>query len=114
MIFKHHWENYIKEIFMSPIVSESSYQSFTPFVENSFQLHQGMVIIEHFLCPWSGDARLVANVRLCVMSWHCVTMVDFSWVLVSSYDLKVGLWPNLSKIHQFINMASGDIPIKLF
>jgi hypothetical protein len=52
---------------MSPIASESSYQSFTPFLENSFQLHHGMVILEHLFCLCSRDARLVANVWLCVM-----------------------------------------------
>jgi hypothetical protein len=77
-------------------------QKLYSLIWNSFQLHHGTIIIERLFFPCSTGAWLVANVWLCEMSWPCMTMLDFVWVLECSYDLQVGMWPNLSKTHQFI------------
>jgi hypothetical protein len=53
-------------------------KSLTPLFETRIKLPHGMIIIEHMFCPCPNDARLVANVWLCVTSWHYVTMVDFN------------------------------------
>jgi hypothetical protein len=58
-----------------------------------------MIISEHLFHLSFGDARLAANDWPCVVRWLCVTLFDFDELLVSSYDLQVGLWPNLSKTH---------------
>jgi hypothetical protein len=52
-------------------------QKLDSLIWNSFQLHHGMIIIEHLLNPWSRDAWSVPNVWLCVMSWPCVISFEY-------------------------------------
>jgi hypothetical protein len=43
-----------------------------------------------------------------------VIMFDLLELVVCSYDLQVGMWPNLSKTHQKYILVSGDILIDYF
>jgi hypothetical protein len=99
---KHLWENLIKEMIMSPFVYENIYQSLTPFFENSFQLPMAWSLWNTCSTIVSGGARLAANDWPCVVSWLCVTLIDFDELLVCRYDPQVGLWPNLFKTHQLL------------
>jgi hypothetical protein len=44
---------------MSPHVSKNIYESITYFLENSFQLHHGMIISGHLFKSCSSVARIV-------------------------------------------------------
>jgi hypothetical protein len=72
-ISKHLWEYFTKEMFMSPFVSKTIYQSLTPSFETllyltmAWSLSTGSIIV-------SDNARLSAHNWPCVVSWLCVTI----------------------------------------
>jgi hypothetical protein len=43
-----------------------------------------------------------------------VTLFDFDDLFVCSYDLQIGIWPNLSKNHQILYFSHGDILVRYF
>jgi hypothetical protein len=97
---KHLWENLIKEMFMSPFISENIYQSLSPFFGTPLNFSMAWSLLNTCSTIASSDARLVANDWPCGVSWFCVTLFDFDELLVCRYDLQVGLWPNLFKTQQ--------------
>jgi hypothetical protein len=71
---------------MSPLVSEKSTKSFTPLFETLCYLTTAWSSLSTGSIIVSGDARLVINDWLYVVSWLCVTLFDYNWVLVSRYE----------------------------
>jgi hypothetical protein len=104
---KHLWENLVKEMFMSPFVSENIYKSLTPFFETLFNFPMAWSLLNTCSNIVSSNARLDANDWPCMVSWLCVTCMNLIEFLMCSYDLQVGLWPNLSKTYQLYNGQWG-------
>jgi hypothetical protein len=101
-LWKHLWENLLKEMIMSPFVYENIYQSLTPFFETLFNFPMAWSPLNTCSIIASSDARLASNDWPCVVSWFCVTLFDFDELFVCSYDLQIGMWPNLSKTNQIL------------
>jgi hypothetical protein len=104
---KHLWENLLKEMIMSPFVSEKSYQSLTPFFETPINFPMAWSLLNTCSTIASSDARLASNDWPCVVSWFCVILFDFDELFVCSYDPQIGMWPNLSKTNQVLYCPMG-------
>jgi hypothetical protein len=84
-IFKHLWENYIKEMFMSPLDARHNCKGFTPLFKTLFNIsshdHLGALVQHLFL--W------------CLNNCYCLTdlLVDFVWILCS-INIYLGMCPS--------------------